>query len=141
MFVRLAFAVAINVEPDILIVDEALSVGDYKFQSKCYRKFEEFREQGKTILLVTHDVDTIKKFCSRAIWIEKGILKLDGGTKEVTSLYIKSLHQREESAASSINAVKEAESREMTFDSIARFGKRIGAMKYVELSNEDTEKV
>lgn len=140
MFVRLAFAVAINVNPDILIVDEALSVGDYKFQSKCYRKFEEFREQGKTILLVTHDVDTIKKFCSRALWIEKGHLKMDGGTKDVTAQYIKSLHQVDELQDEINKQQDEKETsrlREMDFDSIARFGKRIGAMKYVDMVDEN----
>ena len=60
MFVRLAFAVAINIEPEILIVDEALSVGDVFFQAKCYRKFEEFKEMGKTILFVSHDLSSIK---------------------------------------------------------------------------------
>ena len=65
MFARLAFAVAINVDPDILIVDEALSVGDAAFQSKCFQKFQEFREKGKTILFVTHSVDLIIKYCSR----------------------------------------------------------------------------
>jgi len=142
MFVRLAFAVAINVNPDILIVDEALSVGDYKFQSKCYRKFEEFREQGKTILLVTHDVDTIKKFCSRAIWIERGNLRLDGGTKEVTSLYIKSLHQNDD-AQTNLNlydtVIDKQTVREMTFDAIARFGTRNDAVKYVDLFDSETK--
>ena len=70
MFVRLAFAVAINVEPDILIVDEALAVGDVRFQLKCMDKFLEFKEKGITILYVSHDVNSIKRFCNRAIWIE-----------------------------------------------------------------------
>ena len=78
MFARLAFAVAINVDPDILIVDEALSVGDAAFQSKCFQKFQEFREKGKTILFVTHSVDLIIKYCSHAILLDKGkMLKYD----------------------------------------------------------------
>ena len=72
MFVRLAFAVAINVEPDILIVDEALAVGDVRFQLKCMDKFLEFKEKGITILYVSHDVNSIKRFCNRAIWINEG---------------------------------------------------------------------
>ena len=63
MFVRLAFAVAINIDPEILIVDEALSVGDVFFQSKCYHKFEEFKEKGKTIIFVSHDLSSIAKYC------------------------------------------------------------------------------
>ncbi|MEG2957996.1 MAG: ABC transporter ATP-binding protein, partial [Christensenellaceae bacterium] len=72
MFVRLAFAVAINVEPDILIVDEALSVGDIFFQQKCYKKFQDFKKAGKTILFVTHDMSSIIKYCDRAFLINDG---------------------------------------------------------------------
>lgn len=72
MFVRLAFAVAINIDPEILIVDEALSVGDVFFQSKCYRKFEEFKSMGKTILFVSHDLGSIIKYCDRVVLLNKG---------------------------------------------------------------------
>ncbi|WP_442764367.1 ABC transporter ATP-binding protein, partial [Sulfurospirillum cavolei] len=72
MYARLAFAVAINVDPDILIVDEALSVGDMRIQQKCYRKFREFQEANKTILFVTHDTSTIINYCSHTIWISDG---------------------------------------------------------------------
>ena len=78
MFARLAFAVAINVEPDILIVDEALSVGDMAFQNKCIRKMEEIGKKGITILFVSHDTQTINKFCSQAIWLHAGIIKEKG---------------------------------------------------------------
>lgn len=91
MFVRLAFAVAINIEPEILIVDEALSVGDVFFQAKCYRKFEEFKKQGKTILFVSHDLGSIGKYCDRAILINKGTKLIEGGTKEVIDIYKKVL--------------------------------------------------
>ena len=84
MFVRLAFAVAINVDPDILIVDEALAVGDVRFQLKCMDKFMEFIEAGKTILFVTHDINSVKRFCNRAIWLNQGKLILDGNTDEGT---------------------------------------------------------
>lgn len=88
MFVRLAFAVAINVDPDILIVDEALAVGDARFQLKCMDKFMEFVDRGKTILFVTHDVNTVKRFCNRAIWLNQGELIMDGNTDEVTDHYL-----------------------------------------------------
>lgn len=79
MFVRLAFAVAINIDPEILIVDEALSVGDVFFQSKCYHKFEEFKKMGKTILFVSHDLSSIAKYCDRVILLDRG-KKLGEGT-------------------------------------------------------------
>lgn len=72
MFVRRPFAVAINIDPEILIVDEALSVGDVFFQVKCYHKFEEFKKMGKTILFVSHDLGSISKYCDRVILLNKG---------------------------------------------------------------------
>lgn len=87
MFVRLAFAVAISVNPDILIVDEALAVGDTRFQVKCMDKFMEFMNAGKTILFVSHDLNSIKRFCKRAIWINDGSVVMDGETDEVTDRY------------------------------------------------------
>ena len=87
MFVRLAFAVAINIDPEILIVDEALSVGDVFFQAKCYRKFEEFKEMGKTILFVSHDLSSIGKYCDRVVLFNKGEKLAEGGAKEMVNLY------------------------------------------------------
>lgn len=87
MFVRLAFAVAINIDPEILIVDEALSVGDVFFQSKCYRKFEEFKEKGKTILFVSHDLSSIGKYCDRVILLNKGTMLAEGDAKEMVNMY------------------------------------------------------
>lgn len=87
MFVRLAFAVAINIEPEILIVDEALSVGDVFFQAKCYRKFEEFKKMGKTILFVSHDLSSIQKYCDRVILLNKGHKLGEGSPKEMIDLY------------------------------------------------------
>lgn len=87
MFARLAFAVSINVEPDILIVDEALSVGDIRFQVKCIDKMRELQESGTTILFVTHAIEQIKRFCTRAIWIKNGELIEDGEASQVVDLY------------------------------------------------------
>ena len=87
MFARLAFAVAININPDILIVDEILSVGDIKFQVKCMEKFEKFKKQGKTILYVSHSLATVKKFCNRVIWIDEGKVVEDGNPVMVVEKY------------------------------------------------------
>lgn len=87
MFARLAFAVSINVEPDILIVDEALSVGDTKFQVKCIEKMKELRDRGTTILFVTHAMEQIKRFCTRGIWIKEGEIIEDGEASQVVDLY------------------------------------------------------
>lgn len=91
MFVRLAFAVAINIEPEILIVDEALSVGDVFFQSKCFKKFEEFKKMGKTILIVSHDLGSISKYCDRVILLNKGKKAAEGSPKKIVDLYKKLL--------------------------------------------------
>lgn len=95
MFVRLAFAVAINIDPEILIVDEALSVGDVFFQAKCYKKFEEFKEMGKTILFVSHDLSSISKYCDRVILLNKGDKVAEGGPKEMVNLYKRFLVKQE----------------------------------------------
>ncbi len=87
MFVRLAFAVAINIDPEILIVDEALSVGDVFFQSKCYHKFEEFKKMGKTILFVSHDLGSISKYCDRVVLLNKGVKLGEGSPKEMIDVY------------------------------------------------------
>lgn len=87
MFVRLAFAVAINIEPEILIVDEALSVGDVFFQAKCYHKFDEFKEMGKTILFVSHDLSSIAKYCDRVILLNHGKKLGEGSPKKMIDIY------------------------------------------------------
>ena len=87
MFVRLAFAVAINIDPEILVVDEALSVGDVFFQAKCYHKFEEFKKQGKTILFVSHDLSSVSKYCDRVILLNKGVKLDEGSPKQMVDLY------------------------------------------------------
>ena len=97
MFVRLAFAVAINIDPEILIVDEALSVGDVFFQAKCYHKFEEFKKMGKTILFVSHDLTSIAKYCDRVVLLNKGVKLAEGNPKDMVNMYKKLLvHQLDE---------------------------------------------
>lgn len=89
MFARLAFACAINVDPDILIVDEVLSVGDMAFQLKCFKKFEQFKEKGKTIIFVTHNVADVLSNCNRAIILENGRKTFDGSVKDGVNRYKK----------------------------------------------------
>lgn len=90
MFARLAFSVAINIDPDILIVDEILSVGDVKFQVKCLEKFNDFKKKGKTIFYVSHGLSTVKRFCDRAIWIDRGKIIDDGNSIIVVEKYYNS---------------------------------------------------
>ena len=94
MFVRLAFALAINVEPEILIVDEALSVGDVFFQAKCYKKMEEIRQKGTTILMVTHDMGSVIKYCDKVILLNRGSFVAEGKAGEIVDLYKKILANR-----------------------------------------------
>lgn len=89
MYMRLAFAVAINVDAEILLVDEILAVGDQHFQEKCIAKMKELKEQGKTMVFVTHSMQTVKEFCSRAVWLCDGVVKMDDTPDRVIEEYIK----------------------------------------------------
>ena len=100
MFVRLAFALAINIDPEILVVDEALSVGDVFFQNKCYHKFEEFKKEGRTILFVSHDLSSISKYCDRVILLDHGKKMAEGRPKEIIDMYKKVLVNQTTSAMS-----------------------------------------
>ncbi len=89
MYMRLAFAVAINVDADILLIDEVLAVGDQHFQDKCVAKMKELKEEGKTMVFVTHSMSTVNEFCNRAVWLCNGKIKMDGAPKVVTAEYLK----------------------------------------------------
>lgn len=95
MFVRLAFAVHTALEPDVLIVDEALAVGDAAFQTKCFRRLRELKERGTAVLLVTHDTQSIRLFCDRAIWLDRGRVCLEGDPAKVSNEYLRHLHSNE----------------------------------------------
>ena len=84
---RLAFSIAIHVEPDILIIDEVLAVGDQAFQAKCIDKILEFKEQGKTLLFVSHSTGAVQKLCERALWLDHGEMVMDGEAAEVAAAY------------------------------------------------------
>ena len=89
MYMRLAFAVAINVDADILLIDEILAVGDQHFQDKCIAKMKQLKEEGKTMVFVTHSMNTVNEFCNRAIWLSEGVIKMDGDPSYVTEEYLK----------------------------------------------------
>lgn len=99
MFVRLAFAVAIHVDPDILLVDEALAVGDLIFQHRCINRIRQMKRDGKTILFVTHDLQALAQFCDRAVLLDEGELKLDGTPEEVIHAYHALIFDRERKRA------------------------------------------
>lgn len=89
MYMRLAFSVAINVDADILLIDEILSVGDEHFQNKCFEKMKELKAQGKTMVFVTHSMQSVKQLCDRAVWLKDGKIMMDGKTNEVVDEYVK----------------------------------------------------
>jgi ABC-type polysaccharide/polyol phosphate transport system ATPase subunit len=98
MYVRLGFAVAINVDPDVLLVDEVLSVGDEAFTHKCLEKFAEFKRKGKTIVLVTHSLDLVTRFCDRALWLDAGRVRGEGDPKRVIDAYLMDVARGENEA-------------------------------------------
>ncbi len=90
MYMRLAFSIAINMNADILIFDEILAVGDEEFQNKCMKKLRDLKQEGKTILFVSHDMEKVRKICDRAIWIENKNIKMDGNCNDVIDAYLRS---------------------------------------------------
>lgn len=101
MFMRLAFSIAIDVEPEILLVDEVLAVGDVGFQKKCLAKLEEFRKKNVTLIYVSHSLDSVKEMCERVVWLEKGRIKMEGKPDVVVKEYMKSFEG--DSFMSSVN--------------------------------------
>jgi ABC-type polysaccharide/polyol phosphate transport system ATPase subunit len=98
MYVRLGFSIAINVDPDILLIDEILAVGDENFQKKCLQKIDGFKSEGKTIILVSHDLTTVEKMCDRVFLLDNGLIASEGAPVDVISDYHKILYQKEEKA-------------------------------------------
>jgi len=144
MYARLAFAVSINVEPDILIVDEALSVGDIKFQIKCINKFKELQKKGITILFVSHDIFTVRSFCNKAVWLNNGTVKELGDVTEVSANYNEFMYG--DTTKENIVSTLEDETINPTpqvsikkFDAINRWGEHEGMIEYVEMFNEKME--
>lgn len=92
MMLRLGFSIATHLDTDVLLVDEGLAVGDESFQEKCFRKMEEFREQGRTIVIVSHELDHIERLAERVIWLDRGKIIMDGDVPTVLDAYRKALH-------------------------------------------------
>lgn len=99
MYVRLGFSVAVHVDADILLVDEVLAVGDAEFQQKCYAHVERLRHRGVTIILVSHDLDAVRRFCDRAVLIQHGRITDEGSPEQVTANYLDILHSPQRSSA------------------------------------------
>ena len=108
MFMRLAFSVAVNVNPDVLLIDEILAVGDADFQAKCYKKMDEFKRAGKTIVIVTHSLNIVESWASRAIYIDAGRVKYDGVPADAVRRYLSELRE----SAETLNVSSEAQAAE-----------------------------
>lgn len=119
MYMRLAFSVAINVNADVLLVDEILAVGDEAFQKKCYRKMQELKRSGITILMVTHNLEVVKTFCDRAIWIHDGVINATGAPKEVVSRYLYAVDSGQLSQGLDRNTAKSREGEIENPDQVA----------------------
>jgi lipopolysaccharide transport system ATP-binding protein len=104
MYVRLGFSIAIHVNPDVLLIDEILAVGDEKFAHKCIDKMAEFKKTGKTIVLVSHNLGQIEKFCDRVVWIEKGRVLADGAPRRVIDAYLEHIAREEEALYAALTA-------------------------------------
>lgn len=107
MFIRLAFSVAINVEPEILIVDEALAVGDMSFQAKCMTAFKRMQQKGVTVLFVSHDTASVKSLCSWAVWLENGVIKRIGNAGEIAEDYMRTIREEMNAAGKTQNTGNE----------------------------------
>ncbi len=108
MYMRLGFAVAVHVDPEVLLVDEVLAVGDQGFTHKCLDKFAEFRRRNRSILLVTHSLDLVEKFCDQAHWLDKGLSKGEGDPKRVVAAYVINVEDSEENELAKAEAVRVA---------------------------------
>src|ERR1043166_8057367 len=143
MYMRLCFAVAINVDPDVLLVDEVLAVGDESFSHKCLDKFAEFRRRGKTVLIVTHSLTLVERLCDEAVWLDAGEKQLDGDPKRVVDGYLTAVDRadKQQMAAGTAKAVTSAKPMELTGDMFqaveGRWGSREIEIADVQLTGAD----
>lgn len=139
MFARLAFSVAVNVNPDILICDEILAVGDLDFQLKCMNKMKEMMQGGATVLFVSHDINAIKRFCTRAIWLKEGTLAQDGNVDEVTDNYIDYLKCDSFLINKNLDNEKQTDMREMKVDNALNIKAEIISFKILDQYNREVD--
>ncbi len=139
MFARLAFSVAINVEPDVLIVDEALSVGDARFQNKCIRKMEEIGNAGTTILFVSHDTQAVNKFCHRVIWLDKGQIRDQGESAKILEDYISFMTYGLETLRDSaeVHIIEPSDRTLINVENLDSFGEKKALIKEIGFFNEN----
>jgi ABC-type polysaccharide/polyol phosphate transport system ATPase subunit len=134
MYMRLGFAIAVTVDPDVLLIDEVLAVGDEAFQHRCVGKIQEFKARGKTIVLVSHDLSSIERLCDEAVWLDGGRLRGHGETREVVSQYLDHVAREEARALGVEHAQAEAIARTGT---AARWGSRDVELTRVRMSDRD----
>ena len=106
MYARLGFAIAVSVEPDVLLCDEVLAVGDESFRQRCYDRMLEFRDAGRTVVLVTHDLGAVHQFCDRAIWLQRGAIQRDGDPREVVRAYLREVNAGDEAISELSSAAR-----------------------------------
>lgn len=139
MFARLAFSCAINVEPEILIVDEILSVGDLRFQSKCFKKFKEFKQKGVTILYVGHDIATLRSFCDRCIWLNHGEIVDSGDPAYISAQYMEFMYLDNSPALSGTEASASMPAKDGSGKPIAHWGSCPGLLHNISLTKDGQE--
>ena len=139
MYMRLGFAVAINVDPDVLLVDEVLAVGDEAFTHNCLDKFAEMRRRGKTVVLVTHSLDLVLRFCDEALWLDDGQVRAQGDPKRVVDAYLLAVAQAEERALAGAAAPPPTAgtAEDMSKAAEGRWGSREAEIRRVDLCAGD----
>jgi ABC-type polysaccharide/polyol phosphate transport system ATPase subunit len=133
MYMRLGFAIAVTVDPDILLIDEVLAVGDESFQHKCVSKIQEFKGRGKTIVLVTHDLGSVERLCDEAVWLEGGRLMARGGPREIVDRYLGQVAQEE---AAVLDAAHEEAEEALSAGTAQRWGSREIEITGVRLTDQ-----
>ena len=139
MYMRLGFAVAINVDPDVLLVDEVLAVGDEAFTHKCLEKFADFRRQGKTIVLVTHTLDLITRLCDEALWLDAGRVRAQGDPKRVVDAYLTEVAGTEDRSQAGAALPPAAATADTADGAAGRWGSQDAVIEQVELVRHDGE--